>query len=82
MTVFIDILLKLSKVKLVAIFKFAIVLALFLNSIIGEVDILIFAIVELILKSGSPKIPFLEKEYLLVLVYKDPNSYVEFSVVD
>jgi hypothetical protein len=78
---FINILLKPIKRQLVSIFKFAIILSFFLNRIVGQVNCIVLAVVQNVLKCSCTTIAFFAKEDFHVLVYQNPNSNIELPAV-
>ena len=80
----IEIPLKISKRYLVGRLKFAIIVMVFLNSIIGEVHKLIFEILYVEIFGGCSNIPFLKPVALLIPVdttYTNVGAYIEFTLL-
>lgn len=79
---FIDVLLKLVKVKLISVFKLPIIFAIFLHSIVCQMHIVVLAIIKDVFKPRSPNVAISAEINFEILVDENPNSDVKFSVVD
>lgn len=73
---------KLVEIQLVAVFKPSVALGLFLDGVVREVDELVFTVVEFVLLAAGSEIPFFAKVYFKILIDQDPNTNVEFPLVD
>ena len=79
--VLLNVLLKLIKIQLVAIFKPAVVLAVLLNGVVRQMHHLILCVVKPVLEGGCPQIPLLEEVNLHILVYEDPDTDVKLALI-
>ena len=73
--------LELVEVQLIAIFKSSIALSLLLDSVVGQMDELIFAIVQLVFLATRSQIPFFAEVYFKILINEDPNANIEFPLI-
>ena len=77
----INYLLKLIEVKLVAILKATISLGISLNGVVGQMDVLVFTVVESIFEAAGSKIAFFVEEDLEFLVDEDPDANIKLPLV-
>jgi hypothetical protein len=70
--------------QLVAIFKGAIILRVFLDGVVGQVDILVVDVgeVHLELTGGGPQVALLENVQLVVLVDQHPDPDVKLPIIE
>ena len=79
---FIQILLKLVEIELVTVLKAPVAPAILLDSVVGQMNILVLTIVEFVFDSCCSQVPVLEEEHLHVLVDQYPNPNVKLALVD
>jgi len=80
--VIIKIVLKLIKIKLISIFKLAIVLGVLLNGIVSQMHSVILTVIKHIFKGSRSQIPFSAKVNFHILIYQNPYSDIKLSVVN
>ena len=67
---------------MVSIFELSVVLGVFLDSIVGQVNSVVLAVVEYVLKGCSSEVAFFAEKDFHVLIDQNPHSDVKLSTVD